>query len=162
MNCPECNHPDTKVTDSRDLEDGQAIRRRRECLSCGARFTTYERLESTNLLVIKKDGRREQFSRQKLSKGIYKALEKRPYPREAIEALINRIERDARVSGDNEVPSTDLGELVMAALRDFDEVAYIRFASVYRSFADVASFERELRTILRRNRKKKPTESLDK
>jgi transcriptional repressor NrdR len=114
------------------------------------------------LLVIKKDGRREQFSRQKLSKGIYKALEKRPYPREAIEALINRIERDARVSGDNEVPSTDLGELVMAALRDFDEVAYIRFASVYRSFADVASFERELRTILRRNRKKKPTESLDK
>lgn len=152
MNCPQCNHTDTRVTDSRELDEGSSIRRRRSCGSCGARFTTYERVESTNLLVVKKDGRREQFDRGKLGGGIYKALEKRPYPREAVEALINRIEAEARRAGETEILAETLGEIVMDSLRGFDDVAYIRFASVYRSFADVASFERELRTVLKKTK----------
>jgi transcriptional repressor NrdR len=156
VNCPQCNHDDTRVTDSRELDEGAVIRRRRLCSSCQARFTTYERVESTNLLVVKKDGRREQFDRGKLGGGIYTALEKRPYPREAVEALINRIEAEARRAGETEIGSMELGEIVMENLRDFDDVAYIRFASVYRSFADVASFERELRKVLKKGKSKAP------
>src|SRR3990167_6711743 len=129
MNCPECNHIDTRVTDSRELDDGLTVRRRRQCEACSARFTTYERIELTNLVVVKKDGRREQFSHDKLAVGIYRALDKRPYSREEIEGLINRIEREARETGENEIPTPILGEIVMRLLREFDDVAYIRFAS---------------------------------
>jgi transcriptional repressor NrdR len=147
MKCHECHYQDSKVIESRDLDDGATIRRRRQCLSCGARFTTYERLEMPTLAVVKKDGRRELFNRDKVAAGIYRAVEKRPIAIVQIEELIGAIEREIRALGEGEISSDRIGELVMARLEGLDDVAYVRFASVYRSFADVDSFEAELRRL---------------
>ena len=136
MKCPYCAHLDSKVVDSRDTETG-AIRRRRECLNCHKRFTTYERVEAVPLLVVKKDGRREEFSRDKLIGGLLAATKKRPVPRGDIEQLVDDVENALRSNGVTEVPSPAVGEEVMRRLRDLDEIAYIRFASVYRQFKDV-------------------------
>ncbi|MDP2955312.1 MAG: transcriptional regulator NrdR [Longimicrobiales bacterium] len=148
MNCPYCAFEDSKVTDSRPASGG-GIRRRRECLSCGRRFTTVERVELGGLLVAKKDGRREEFSRDKLLAGVRKACEKRPIPLGAIEALVDDVENMVHAQGKAEVPTRLVGELVMARLRDLDDVAYIRFASVYRAFRDVSDLKEELATLER-------------
>ncbi len=144
MKCKDCDYLDSKVIESRDLEDGTSIRRRRQCLRCGYRFTTYERLELPNLVIIKKDGRRELFNRDKIAAGIYRACEKRPISIELVEEVIGQIEREVHGWGRPEIPSTRVGELVMTKLMSLDDVAYVRFASVYRSFADLSSFEAEL------------------
>ena len=148
MTCPFCGHPDHKVVDSRTSADGQAIRRRRECLSCGKRFTTYEHLEEQRLMVIKKDGRREPFDRNKLLAGFVKACEKRPVSMDQLEDLADEIERDLSRTFEHEVPSQEIGERVMRRLHDVDPVAYVRFASVYREFKDVEQFMRELKDVL--------------
>lgn len=147
MKCPYCRHPKTKVVDKRNLEELGTIRRRRECLSCRKRFSTYERIELTGFSVIKKDGRREGFDRGKLLAGLLKACEKRPVPRAEIEKIVNRVEAELWNYEGREVPASVIGELVMGWLRQTDKVAYIRFASVYREFADLNSFERELKTL---------------
>ena len=143
MKCAFCGHDATKVTDKRDGEE--TTRRRRQCLSCGKRFTTYERPE-VNIIVIKKDGRRERFDRQKLLTGILKACEKRPVSQETIEKVVNDIEAELRSFG-SEVPSRTIGELVMEKLKAIDKVAYIRFASVYRAFGDISAFEKEVKLL---------------
>ena len=148
MRCPFCHAADTRVMDSRDSAEGTIIRRRRECETCKRRFTTYERVEELNPLVVKKDGRREAFDREKLLSGLKKACEKRPVSVEQIEALVQEIERRVQEAGEKEVPSTTIGELVMERLPALDEVAYVRFASVYRSFRDIAEFMAELKDIL--------------
>ena len=148
MTCPFCGHPDHKVVDSRTSADGQAIRRRRECLSCGKRFTTYEHLEEQRLMVIKKDGRREPFDRNKLLAGFVKACEKRPVSMDQLEDLADEIERDLSRTFEHEVPSQEIGERVIRRLHDLDPVAYVRFASVYREFKDVEQFMRELKDVL--------------
>jgi len=147
MRCPFCRHPKTRVVDKRNLEAHDTIRRRRECLSCGRRFSTYERIEWTGVSVIKKDGRRESFDRDKLLAGLLKACEKRPIPREEIEKRVSGIEAELYNYGSREVPAQAIGELVMDRLKALDKVAYIRFASVYREFTDLKSFEKELRTL---------------
>ena len=147
MKCPFCRHPKTRVVDKRNLEELDTIRRRRECLSCGRRFSTYERIELTRVSVIKKDGRRESFARDKLLAGLLKACEKRPIPREGVEKLVSAIEAELYNYGSREVPAQVIGELVMDRLKALDKVAYIRFASVYREFTDLKSFEKELRTL---------------
>jgi len=144
MKCPYCSAPTTKVLDKRDSEDLSVTRRRRRCTSCGARFTTYERSEVANLVVVKKDGRREEFSPAKLRSGITKACTKRPVSAGAIETLVAEIEADLRRQEGQEVSHAALGEMVMNRLRALDNVAYIRFASVYRAFADLSSFEEEI------------------
>ena len=148
MRCPYCGFADTKVTDSRDAEEG--IRRRRECLSCAQRFTTVERLATASLLVAKKDGRREEFSRDKLLAGLRKACEKRPLPAGSVEAVADAVESALRQSGAPEVAGEQIGELVMEHLRELDHIAYIRFASVYRAFADVEELRDELETLASR------------
>ncbi len=148
MKCPFCGNLESKVVDSRPVEDGAAIRRRRECLSCKKRFTTYERIESPVMLVIKKDGRREMFDREKIIKGLLKACEKRPVSRERIEEIASEIEADLRMEGRKEVSSKEIGERVIEALKDIDKVAYVRFASVYREFTDLSHFIKELETLL--------------
>ena len=148
MRCPYCASPDTKVTDSRDSDEG--IRRRRECLHCEQRFTTVERMVTGTLLVAKKDGRREEFSREKLLSGLRKACEKRPLPAGAVEAVADAVEAALRQRGVPEVPSGDVGELVIDHLRDLDQIAYIRFASVYREFADLEDVQRELMALAER------------
>jgi len=145
MNCPYCNHADTKVTDSRDT--GGSIRRRRECLSCSKRFTTYEYIEMAPLFVIKKDKRREKFDRCKIKNGMMKALEKRPISTEKIEDMVDAIEEKIRREGKEEIETKLIGEYVMEALKEVDHVAYIRFASVYRQFTDVTSFEKEVKNL---------------
>lgn len=150
MKCNSCDYLDSKVIESRDLDDGATIRRRRQCLRCGFRFTTYERAEMPNLVVVKKDGRREMFDRDKVAGGIYRAVEKRPVSIALVEEVIGQIERDLRARGDQEISSDVVGELVMAKLEALDEVAYVRFASVYRSFADLSSFEAELAKLKKR------------
>jgi transcriptional repressor NrdR len=147
MKCPFCRHPKTRVVDKRNLEELDTIRRRRECLTCGKRFSTYERIEWTGVSVIKKDGRRESFDRDKLLAGLLKACEKRPIPREEIEKRVSGIEAELYNYGNREVPAQVIGELVMDRLKELDKVAYIRFASVYREFTDLKSFEKELRTL---------------
>ena len=147
MKCPECKVQDTKVIESRDLEDGESIRRRRECLKCGFRFTTYERVEKPVLVVVKKDGRRELFNREKLGTGIYKSCEKRPISQAKIEGVISEIEKELRTTKENEIQSSEIGDLVMNRLKSLDDVAYIRFASVYKSFGDLDSFKKELESI---------------
>lgn len=146
MVCPSCGYLENKVLDSRDTPEG-AIRRRRECLRCKTRFTTYERIEAPHFLVIKKDGRREPYSRQKLLIGIQKACEKRPVSQERIEKVVGRVEKKLSELGDKEIPTALVGELVMKELKKVDSVAYIRFASVYREFKDVEDFKQELRRI---------------
>src|SRR5487761_1214262 len=152
MKCNECGFLESKVVESRDLEEGAAIRRRRVCLRCGNRFTTYERLEMPNLVVVKRDGRREMFDRAKIAGGVYKACEKRPIGIEKVEAAIAEVEREIRATGECEISSQDIGAMVMARLEKLDDVAYVRFASVYRSFTDVASFEAELSRLKRRTK----------
>jgi transcriptional repressor NrdR len=147
VHCPFCRHDDTRVLDSRPTEEGSAIRRRRECAMCERRFTTYERVEETPLLVVKKDGRREAFDRQKLLKGLVTACEKRPVPLARLEAMVSAMEREVRDQGYDEVPSQVLGERVMDQLRTLDPVAYVRFASVYREFADLEGFKELLERL---------------
>ncbi|ADC90628.1 transcriptional regulator NrdR [Mageeibacillus indolicus] len=147
MRCPFCSHDEDRVIDSRPAEDGAAIRRRRECLSCNRRYTTYEKIESTPLLVIKKDGTREPFSREKLTRGLLRSFEKRPVTSEELDQIVSRIEAVPRNKLCKEIRSEEIGELVLQELRQLDEVAYVRFASVYRRFEDVDSFLRELKAL---------------
>ena len=148
MTCPFCGGLEDKVIDSREASDGAAIRRRRECMKCQRRYTTYERLEESPLLVVKRDGRREAFDRKKILSGVSKACEKRPIPAERIGALVDEIEREINKNFEKEVSSVVIGERLMQRLHDLDEVAYVRFASVYRSFKDINQFMKELREIL--------------
>jgi len=147
MRCPYCNYEDIKVTDSRDTGT-YTIRRRRECMKCKKRFTTYEYIEMTPVYVIKKDGRREKFDRNKVKKGIMKALEKRPIGYDTVEEMLDSVEGKIRRYGKEEIPSSIIGEYVMELLKETDKVAYIRFASVYRSFTDVSSFEKEVKNLI--------------
>jgi transcriptional repressor NrdR len=146
MKCSYCGYTDSKVIDSRDVNE--TIRRRRECLGCGFRFTTYERIQTTNLIIIKKDKRREEFSREKLTTGIRKACEKRPLPTGAIEKLVDEVENELHRLGKAEIPSSTVGEVVMEKLKALDHIAYIRFASVYRDFADITSLKKEVDTLI--------------
>lgn len=148
MHCPFCGNDDTKVIESRQVDEGTAVRRRRECERCTRRFTTFEKFEDTPLIVVKKDGRRMEFSRSKLKAGILRACEKRPISMERIEEVMYEIEKNLRNSHDREVPSTAIGEAVMNALIKLDEVAYIRFASVYRDFEDIQRFLQELHRLV--------------
>lgn len=148
MKCPFCENPDTKVIDSRPTEEGHAIRRRRECENCNKRFTTYEKVEEMLLMVVKKDGRRETFDRNKILNGIIKACEKRPVPMSEIEKVVNEIERGLNNLMEKEVQSDFIGELIMEQLKGLDEVAYVRFASVYRQFTDVNTFVAEIEKLL--------------
>jgi transcriptional repressor NrdR len=147
MKCPSCFHPDSRVVDSRTTKEGNSIRRRRECESCGQRFTTYERLEVTWPLVVKKDGSRIPYDREKIRTGIQKALEKRPVSAEDQEAILDRVDRHILDIGEKEVSSATVGEKVMEELREIDQVAYVRFASVYRSFGTLKDFEKELQNL---------------
>lgn len=151
MKCPACGHGEDKVVDSRSTKENTAVRRRRECLECGRRFTTYEYIETTPLMVMKKDGRREPFKRDKLKAGMLKACEKRPISPATIDEIVDRIEADVQKNMRSEVTSRDIGERVMEALYDLDEVAYVRFASVYKHFKDINQFMEELRNLLKRN-----------
>lgn len=148
MKCPYCGCEDSKVVDSRPTDDGERIRRRRECFNCLKRFTTYEIVESTPMMVIKRDNSREPFSREKLTNGILRACEKRPVSVEAIEAVIDRVEIKVYSNVDREIPSSMVGEYAMECLKDLDEVAYVRFASVYKQFKDIHSFMEELQKLL--------------
>ncbi len=148
MKCPYCENSDTKVVDSRPTEEGYAIRRRRECDKCNKRFTTYEKVEEVFLMVVKKDGSREAFDRNKVLNGILKACEKRPVPMADIEAIVNSIERGLNNMMEKEVESKFIGEIIMEHLKDLDEVAYVRFASVYRQFTDVNTFVAEIEKLL--------------
>lgn len=148
MKCPYCHHPESKVLDSRPTDDGASIRRRRECQLCDRRFTTYEKVEEVPLIVVKKDGRREAFDRNKILAGLLKACEKRPVPVATLEKAVDDIERDLRNTLDREVATESIGEMVMEKLRGIDEVAYVRFASVYRQFKDLNKFREELERLL--------------
>lgn len=148
MKCPYCNHPDTRVIDSRPAEDGSAIRRRRSCDECGKRFTTYEKVETIPLIIIKKDNNREQYNRSKIERGIIRACYKRPVSAEAIQKTVERIEIKIFNLEAKEVSSTDVGEIVMDELKELDEVAYVRFASVYREFKDVNTFMDEIKKMM--------------
>ena len=149
MRCPYCGNRNDSVIDSRVSRNGSSVRRRRECLKCKRRFTTYEYVERIPLMVIKKDGRREPFDREKLMNGVVVACEKRPVGMKRIEALVNAIERQLEKKHDKEVASKDIGELVMKQLHELDEIAYVRFASVYRQFRDVGQFMKELKKFLK-------------
>jgi len=148
MRCLHCGYKEDKVVDSRATQQGSAIRRRRECLKCGKRFTTYEYIEEVSLMAIKKDGRREPFDRKKILSGVMKACEKRPISIEKMEEIVIQVERAIQKKSDREVSSTRIGELVMEKLKVLDDVAYVRFASVYRQFKDVGQFMEELKGIL--------------
>jgi transcriptional repressor NrdR len=147
MRCPFCGYENSKVVDSRSSEAGDAIRRRRECLACGQRYTTFERIEEIPLMVIKKDGRREPFNRTKLLDGLLRATVKRNVPRERLENLVDNIEAELRNEFKTEVPSKELGDRALKALQDIDKVAYIRFASVYKEFKDLEEFTKELEKL---------------
>ncbi len=155
MKCPFCSYRDSRVIDSRAVEDGTSIRRRRECPDCGRRFTTYEKYEETPLVVSKKDGRRELFDAKKLLGGLLKAFEKRPVPYEKVQEIADGVERELRMNGESEVESTRIGELVMRHLEETDQIAYVRFASVYRQFADVKNFMQELERIMHKDQQGK-------
>ena len=146
MDCPYCGYPDSRVIDSREVNEG--IRRRRQCLSCGARFTTYERMQPASLFVVKKDGRREEFSRDKLLAGIRKACEKRPLPTGTVDKLADDIEAELYHLGKPEIPTIVIGDMVMERLKSLDYIAYIRFASVYREFADITALKQEVDTLV--------------
>ena len=152
MLCPFCKKGDSRVIDSRSADDGNSIRRRRECSACGRRFTTYEVVEKTPLMVIKNDGRRVVFDRDKLLKGLIRSCDKRDIPTERVVNLADEIERELRNTMEREITTKAIGELVMEKLKNFDEVAYIRFASVYRKFADISMFKEELEELLREKR----------
>jgi len=144
MRCNQCQAADTKVIESREVSDGESIRRRRECMECQARFTTYERIEKRQLIVVKNDGTRQMYNREKLLAGLYRAVEKTPVTSLQLENLVNEVEKSLYASGDSEVHSNKIGEEVINRLATINEVAYVRFASVYRRFKDLASFEKEL------------------
>ncbi len=148
MKCPFCSHTEDRVIDSRSSNEDKSVRRRRECLKCKKRFTTYEYIEEVPLMVIKKDGRREAFDRNKIIAGILKACEKRPVGMDKVEAVVDRVEKELQKSFDKEVKAQVVGELVMDHLHKIDEVAYVRFASVYRQFKDINHFMKELKEIL--------------
>ena len=150
MKCPFCGHLEDKVIDSRPAEDGSAIRRRRECLSCSSRFTTYEKVELLPLLVVKKDGTREAYSQEKLLGGLMKACEKRPVSSDQVESIVTYVENQIQNSAKREISTNEIGEMVMKQLKEIDEVAYVRFASVYRQFKDVNSFMEELQDMLKK------------
>ncbi|WP_339228358.1 transcriptional regulator NrdR [Oceanobacillus sp. FSL K6-2867] len=154
MRCSNCQNKNTKVLDSRPIEEGRSIRRRRECEKCGFRFTTFERVEELPLIVVKKDGARQEFSREKLTRGLIRACEKRPVPLETMEALALDVEKEMRNSGMSEVSSHEIGELVMERLAKIDEVSYVRFASVYRQFKDITVFLDELKDIINTDKNK--------
>ncbi|NLY79191.1 MAG: transcriptional regulator NrdR [Lysinibacillus sp.] len=154
MRCPSCQYNGTRVVDSRPVDDNKEIRRRRECESCGFRFTTFEKIEETPLIVVKKDGSREEFSREKVLRGLIRACEKRPVSLEQLEQIVYAIEKELRRIGNSEVRSEDVGEMVMDELAKVDEVAYVRFASVYRQFKDINVFMSELTDLLNRQTKK--------
>ncbi|WP_066194689.1 MULTISPECIES: transcriptional regulator NrdR [Gracilibacillus] len=149
MRCPHCHYKNTKVLDSRPIEEGRTIRRRRECESCHFRFTTFERIEEVPLIVVKKEGTREEYSRDKLLRGLIRACEKRPVALEELENIAIEIETELRNRGTSEVKSDEIGEMVMDRLVDVDEVAYVRFASVYRQFKDISVFLDELKDLIR-------------
>lgn len=153
MKCPYCNYTDSKVVDSRPTDEGNSIRRRRECLKCAKRFTTYETVERVPLVLIKRDGTREPYSRQKLLAGIMKACEKRPVPQIQLEQLVDKVEQKLFGILECEIDSKSVGEMVMEGLKDIDEVAYVRFASVYRQFKDLNTFMRELSTLIHEGKK---------
>lgn len=153
MKCPFCGHTENKVIDSRISKDGKAVRRRRECLGCTKRFTTYEYVEDVLPMVVKKDGRREQFDRQKILNGLKKACEKRPISMEAIDKLVENVEQACQEMQAEEISSTIIGEKIMSELKNFDGVAYVRFASVYRQFRDVGEFMSELKDLLSKGKK---------
>ncbi|SES07883.1 transcriptional repressor NrdR [Gracilibacillus ureilyticus] len=155
MRCPHCHYKNTKVLDSRPIEEGRSIRRRRECESCQFRFTTFERIEEVPLIVVKKEGTREEFSRDKLMRGLIRACEKRPVALEQIENIAIDIEKELRNRGTSEIQSNDIGEMVMDRLVHIDEVAYVRFASVYRQFKDINVFLDELKDLIRSDNDKK-------
>ncbi|MFQ5815559.1 MAG: transcriptional regulator NrdR [Candidatus Hydrothermarchaeaceae archaeon] len=157
MKCPYCAEGDSRVIDTREVSD--AVRRRRECLSCGQRFTTYERVASVSLMVVKRDGRREEFDRGKLLEGIRKACAKRPIPAEVVEGLAGEVEAELYKLGRAEVDSRLIGEMVMERLRELDDVAYVRFASVYRRFADVESLAEEIEELMERRRREEELEA---
>jgi transcriptional repressor NrdR len=149
MKCPFCSHLHDKVVDSRESKEGDAIRRRRECLECERRFTTYERIDEVPYMVVKKDGRREKFDRQKVLGGLLKACEKRPVSMAKLSELVNQVESKVSDSPDREISTIDVGEFLMESLREFDKIAYVRFASVYRDFQDEQAFFNELKTLMR-------------
>ena len=148
MKCPYCGYKESKVVDSRPADEGNSIRRRRECLACHKRFTTYETMESLPLMVVKKDGSRQSFDRNKVLGGLIRACEKRPVPYHALEELVSEIEQVLQNQMEREIPSAQIGELVMERLKKLDEVAYVRFASVYRQFKDINTFMHELNKLL--------------
>lgn len=153
MRCPFCGFMESKVLDSRSAEEGSSIRRRRECLSCAKRFTTYEVLEELPLMVVKKDGKREMFDKNKLLNGLIRACEKRPIPVSTLETLADQVEKEIRNTMDREVKTRQIGETVMQHLKEIDQVAYVRFASVYRQFTDLSNFMQELETLMRAQKK---------
>ena len=154
MRCPYCQHTDTKVTDSRTTDEGNSIRRRRECINCGRRFTTYEIIEEVPLMVLKKNGRRELFDRGKLLNGLLRSCDKRTVPMSVMEQVDNDVERDIRNEINQEVTTDRIGELVLQQLKDIDQVAYVRFASVYRKFDNIDSFMEELKALKKLDAKK--------
>jgi len=149
MKCPFCNHLEDKVVDSRETKEGDTIRRRRECLGCERRFTTYERIDEVPYMVVKKDGRREKFDRQKVLGGLLRACEKRPISMPKLAELVNKVESKVSDSPDREISTTEIGEYLMESLREMDKIAYVRFASVYRDFQDEQAFFNELKNLMR-------------
>ncbi|MDR0306352.1 MAG: transcriptional regulator NrdR [Chitinispirillales bacterium] len=147
MRCPYCSHEEDKVVDSRTSKEGRAVRRRRECLNCTRRFTTYEYIENISLTIVKNDQRREPYERQKLMQGLTAACKKRPVSVKKIESIVDKIENQIEKMGKNEIPSTEIGKMVMTELYSLDEVAYVRFASVYRKFKDISEFISEVKEI---------------
>jgi transcriptional repressor NrdR len=154
VKCPFCSHLDDKVIDSREARTGDLIRRRRECLKCGRRFTTYERIDEIPYMVIKKDGRRERFDRQKILQGLLKSCEKRPVPTAKLESMVDEVERAVQETKERELTTQELGELLMVRLKKLDKVAYVRFASVYMDFKDIKEFMNELNSLLKDRTKK--------
>ncbi len=152
MNCPFCGHKHDKVVDSRESKEGEVVRRRRECLTCERRFTTYERIDEVPYMVVKKDGRREKFDRQKVLNGLLKACEKRPVAIGRLAEIVDAVEARLLESPDREIPTTEIGEMLMARLRNLDKIAYVRFASVYRDFQDEEAFFNELKNLMRKKR----------
>ena len=159
VRCPFCRYEESRVLDSRPVDDGTVVRRRRECLACGERFTTYEKVELTPLLVIKKDGRREPFDRQKIVAGLLTACEKRPVALDRLEQLAADVERELRGRLEREVESKEIGDLVMQRLRDIDEIAYVRFASVYLEFGDLRRFREEVDRLMRQRSRRRSDET---
>ena len=147
MRCPQCGEKESRVVDSRDLDDAATIRRRRECAACSLRFTTYERIEAARLVIVKRDGTRQEFDREKLASGLRKALTRRPVPASAADQAADEIEAALRSEGMTEVPSSRIGQMAMAKLRELDQIAYIRFASVYQSFDDLEALKREVDSL---------------